>query len=141
MDPGNPTAAKWSLATVQEVVRRYDVDGVHVDDYFYPYPDGKKPFPDDASYARYRAGGGRKSRSDWRRQNIDEYVQRLHAIVHEAKPHVAVGISPFGVARPGVPKGIAAGIDQYEDLAADVPKWLREGWLDYLAPHGRERLS
>jgi uncharacterized lipoprotein YddW (UPF0748 family) len=134
MDPGEPMAQKWSLATVQEVVRKYDVDGVHVDDYFYPYPEGKTPFPDDASYARYRADGGKKARSDWRRQNIDEYVQKLRAIVHEARPHVAVGISPFGIARPGVPKGISAGIDQYEDLAADVTKWLREGWLDYLSP-------
>jgi uncharacterized lipoprotein YddW (UPF0748 family) len=134
MDPGNPTAAKWSLATIQDVVRRYDVDGVHVDDYFYPYPEAKKPFPDDASYARYRAGGGRLGRSDWRRKNIDDYVQEMRAMVHADKPHVAVGISPFGVARPGVPKGISAGIDQYEDLAADVVKWLREGWLDYLAP-------
>jgi uncharacterized lipoprotein YddW (UPF0748 family) len=134
MDPGEPLAQQWSLATVQEVVRKYDVDGVHVDDYFYPYPEDKKPFPDDASFARYRAGGGKKARSDWRRQNIDEYVQKLCKIVHEAKPHVAVGISPFGIARPGVPKGISAGIDQYEDLAADVTKWLREGWLDYLSP-------
>lgn len=134
MDPGNPTAAKWSLATIQDVVRRYDVDGVHVDDYFYPYPEAKKPFPDDASYARYRAGGGKLGRSDWRRKNIDDYVQEMRAIVHADKPHVAVGISPFGVARPGVPKGISAGIDQYEDLAADVVKWLREGWVDYLAP-------
>lgn len=134
MDPGNPTAARWSLATIQDVVRRYDVDGVHVDDYFYPYPEQKKPFPDDASYARYRADGGKLGRSDWRRMNIDDFVQRMRAIVHDDKPHVAVGISPFGVARPGVPKGITAGIDQYEDLAADVVKWLREGWLDYLAP-------
>ncbi|MFN6195197.1 MAG: glycoside hydrolase family 10 protein [Planctomycetota bacterium] len=68
------------------------------------------------------------------RDNLDEYVQKLRTIVHAAKPHVAVGISPFGIARPGVPKGISAGIDQYEDLAADVTKWLREGWLDYLSP-------
>lgn len=134
MDPGNPTAAKWSLATIQDVVRRYDVDGVHVDDYFYPYPEGNKPFPDDASYARYRGGGGSLGRSDWRRKNIDVFVQQMRALVHADKPHVAVGISPFGIARPGVPKGISAGIDQYEQLAADVVKWLREGWVDYLTP-------
>ncbi len=134
MDPGEPLAVKWSLATIQDVVQRYDVDGVHLDDYFYPYPEGKTAFPDDGSYQRYRDGGGELSRSFWRRQNIDDYVQRLYAIVHEAKPWVAVGISPFGIARPGVPKGISAGIDQYEQLAADVPKWLREGWVDYLTP-------
>jgi uncharacterized lipoprotein YddW (UPF0748 family) len=134
MDPGVPLAVQWSLATIQDVVRRYDVDGVHLDDYFYPYPEGKQAFPDDASYAKYRAGGGRLSRSDWRRANIDDYVQRLRAIVHADKPYVAVGISPFGIARPGVPAGIEAGIDQYEQLAADVPKWLRQGWVDYLVP-------
>ena len=134
MDPGEPLAAKWSLAVIQDVVQRYDVDGVHLDDYFYPYPIGKLAFPDDASYGRYRAGGGTLPRGDWRRANIDDYVRRLHTIVHDAKAHVAVGISPFGIARPGVPRGIQAGIDQYEQLAADVPKWLREGWLDYLAP-------
>lgn len=134
MDPGEPLAVKWSLATVQEVVQRYDVDGVHLDDYFYPYPETKLPFPDDDSFGRYRAGGGKLSRSDWRRQNIDAYVERLHQIVHEAKPWVQVGISPFGIARPGVPAGIKAGIDQYEQLAADVVKWLRLGQVDYLTP-------
>ncbi|MFY9343325.1 MAG: family 10 glycosylhydrolase [Planctomycetota bacterium] len=134
MDPGEPLAAQWSLAILQDVVQRYDVDGVHIDDYFYPYPQGKVPFPDDASFAKYRDGGGKLGRSDWRRANIDEFVRRMYAVVHEAKPWVQVGISPFGIARPGVPKGIQAGIDQYEQLSADVLKWLREGWLDYLAP-------
>jgi uncharacterized lipoprotein YddW (UPF0748 family) len=134
MDPGEPLAANWSLAVIQDVVKRYDVDGVHIDDYFYPYPDGKKDFPDDRSFARYQQGGGQLGRADWRRHNIDTFVQRMYAVVHEAKPHVAVGISPFGIARPGVPAGIKAGIDQYAQLYADVPKWLREGWLDYLAP-------
>ena len=134
MDPGEPLAAKWSLAVIQDVVQRYDIDGVHIDDYFYPYPEAKQDFPDAASYARYQQGGGKLGKADWRRQNIDTFVQRMYAIVHEAKPHVAVGISPFGIARPGVPAGIKAGIDQYAQLYADVPKWLREGWLDYLAP-------
>ena len=134
MDPGDATAVKWSLATVQDVVQRYDVDGVHLDDYFYPYPVAKTPFPDDASYGKYREGGGRLGRGDWRRQNVDDYVRRLYTLVHEAKPWVAVGISPFGIARPGVPKGITAGIDQYESLGADPVKWLREGVVDYLSP-------
>ena len=133
MDPGEPLAVKWSLATIQDVVRRYDVDGVHLDDYFYPYPEGKV-FADGRSYAKYQAGGGKLARSAWRRQNVDTFMQRMYELVHAEKPWVQVGISPFGIARPGVPKGIAAGVDQYEDLAADVVKWLREGWLDYLAP-------
>lgn len=134
MDPGNPTARKWSLAVIQDVVRRYDVDGVHIDDYFYPYPENGKAFPDDASFKAYRDGGGKLARDDWRRQNIDGYVERMYELVHAEKPWVMVGISPFGIARPGVPKGIKAGLDQYGQLYADVPKWLREGWCDYLSP-------
>ncbi|MGC3970446.1 MAG: family 10 glycosylhydrolase [Pirellulales bacterium] len=134
MDPGEPLAVKWSLATVQDVVQRYDVDGVHLDDYFYPYPQGKLTFADDGSYGRYRADGGTLPRSAWRRQNVDDYVRRLYALVHEAKPWVAVGISPFGIARPGLPKGISAGIDQYEQLGADPVRWLRDGVVDYLSP-------
>jgi uncharacterized lipoprotein YddW (UPF0748 family) len=120
---------------IQDVVRRYDIDGVHIDDYFYPYPDNKRTaFPDDASWKKYRADGGKLGRADWRRHNIDEFVQRMYTIVHDDKPWVAVGISPFGIARPGMPKGIAAGIDQFDQLYADVPKWLAQGWVDYLSP-------
>jgi len=134
MDPGHPTARKWTLAVIQDVVRRYDIDGVHIDDYFYPYPENKRPFPDDASWKTYRAQGGRLSRDDWRRQNIDTFVERLYQLVHDEKPWLMVGISPFGIARPGVPSGIKAGLDQYRDIYADVPKWLRNGWCDYLTP-------
>jgi uncharacterized lipoprotein YddW (UPF0748 family) len=134
MDPGEPLAVKWSLAVIQDVVQRYDVDGVHFDDYFYPYPEPKLVFRDDASYAKYCDGGGTLGKAAWRRANIDDFVRRLYEIVHDTKPWVMVGISPFGIARPGVPKGIEAGFDQYEDLGADVAKWLREGWLDYLSP-------
>lgn len=138
MDPGNRAAADWSLAVIRDVVARYDVDGVHIDDYFYPYPVKAKgkdvPFPDDASFQRYQKAGGKLARGDWRRANIDSFVQRMYETVHQEKPWVQVGISPFGIARPGVPAGIQAGIDQYAQLYADVPKWLREGWLDYLTP-------
>lgn len=134
MDPGNPTARKWSLAVIQDVVRRYDIDGVHLDDYFYPYPKEGREFPDDATYREYRRQGGRMTRGDWRRNNIDTFVEQLYRIVHADKPWVMVGISPFGIARPGVPEGIKAGLDQYHSLYADVPKWLQNGWLDYLAP-------
>jgi len=134
MDPGHPTARKWSLAVIQDVVRRYDIDGVHIDDYFYPYPEAKRQFPDDATYKAYRSRGGRLGRDDWRRSNIDGFVKDMYEIVHADKPWVWVGISPFGIARPGVPRGIEAGLDQYGGLYADVGKWLRNGWLDYLAP-------
>ena len=144
MDPGDQRAADWSLAVIRDVVKRYDVDGVHIDDYFYPYPETVKgkgkskdtllEFPDQRSFARYQKGGGKLARDDWRRANIDAFVQQMYDTVHREKPWVQVGISPFGIARPGVPAGIKAGIDQFGQLYADVPKWLEKGWLDYLSP-------
>ncbi|MBM4062395.1 MAG: hypothetical protein FJ265_15050, partial [Planctomycetes bacterium] len=134
MDPGEPRSAAHSLAVIRDVVARYDVDGVHIDDYFYPYPDKGQDFPDQRSFQRYQQKGGRLARAEWRRANIDGFVQRLYDVVHHEKPWVQVGISPFGIARPGVPAGIQAGIDQYAQLYADVQRWLHEGWLDYLAP-------
>ena len=134
MDPGDARAVDWSLAVIADVVRRYDIDGVHLDDYFYPYPVKDLPFPDDVSFARYRKGGGKLGRSDWRRQNIDTLVARLADETHAQKPFVKVGISPFGIARPGVPSGIKAGIDQYDQLYANVVGWLQGGHVDYLAP-------
>ncbi|MGE3175452.1 MAG: glycoside hydrolase family 10 protein [Planctomycetota bacterium] len=134
MDPGDPRAADWSLAVIADVVARYDVDGIHLDDYFYPYPEKGAPFPDEGSYRGYRQGGGTLARADWRRANIDAFVWRLQRDTHQQKAWVKVGISPFGIARPGVPRGIQAGIDQYEELAADVLGWLQRGEVDYLAP-------
>jgi uncharacterized lipoprotein YddW (UPF0748 family) len=120
------------------VVERYDVDGVHLDDYFYPYKeagdDGKPlPFPDDASYDKYRRSGGKLERDDWRRDNVNGFVKRMYEEVKRAKPWVKVGISPFGIWRPGHPPGIQ-GFDQYAELYADAKLWLNEGWVDYFTP-------
>ncbi|MEM7200769.1 MAG: family 10 glycosylhydrolase [Planctomycetota bacterium] len=134
LDPAQAIAQRHSLRVILDVVQRYDVDGVHIDDYFYPYPEHGRAFDDDASYQLYRSEGGILGRADWRRQNVDRFVAGLYRQVKRRKPWVKVGISPFGIARPGVPTGIAAGLDQYDDLYADVRKWLAEGWLDYLAP-------
>jgi uncharacterized lipoprotein YddW (UPF0748 family) len=138
MDPGEPETQAHSLAVVLDVVRRYDVDGVHIDDYFYPYKvadsAGRKlDFPDSASYARYAAAGGALGRDDWRRRNVDDFVRRMYGQVKAAKPWVKVGVSPFGIARPGQPAG-ACCFDQYAELYADARRWLREGWLDYWTP-------
>ena len=142
MDPGEPAAAAHSLAVVADVVRRYDVDGVHIDDYFYPYPvpagaaanGADMPFPDADSFARYQLGGGLLERDDWRRSNVDRFVQDLYATVHQAKPWVRVGISPFGLGKPERRPAGVAGFSQYDKLYADVEKWVQTGWLDYLAP-------
>jgi uncharacterized lipoprotein YddW (UPF0748 family) len=140
LDPGDAGAARHTLDVIADVVRRYDVDAVHVDDYFYPYPvnAGSPPaevdFPDDASWGDYVLSGGTLTRAAWRRRNVDQLVERIHATVHREKPWVRFGISPFGLGRPDRrPAGIV-GFSQYDKLYADVELWLARGWLDYLAP-------
>lgn len=134
LDPGQPEVADWSLKVIQDVVDRYDVDGVHIDDYFYPYPIKGQDFPDDASYARYRKRGGKLERADWRRYNVNEFVHNFYDLVKRRKKWVKVGISPFGIYRPGQPPVVQAGTDQYAELYADAKVWLNEGWCDYMAP-------
>jgi uncharacterized lipoprotein YddW (UPF0748 family) len=138
LDPGEEATQAHSLAVVMDVVRRYDIDGVHIDDYFYPYPENDSkgheiPFPDDTSYHRYRADGGTLDRSDWRRNNVDRFIERLYKAIKEAKPWVKFGVSPFGIWRPGYPAQIK-GYDAYNRIYCDARKWLQEGWLDYLTP-------
>ncbi|MCA9251590.1 MAG: family 10 glycosylhydrolase [Phycisphaerae bacterium] len=138
MDPGNNDALDHTVAVFRDVVKRYDVDGVHVDDYFYPYPVNDKAgkrvsFPDDESWASYTSGGGQLNRDDWRRDNINRMIEKVYAAVREEKPHVKVGYSPFGIWRPGHPEQIK-GFDAYDGLYADAKLWLVEGWLDYLTP-------
>lgn len=138
MDPGDAAVRAHSLEVVRDVVRRYDVDGVHIDDYFYPYPENDSagvamPFPDDRSWAAYQAGGGTLSRDDWRRKNIDDFVEGMYREVKREKPWVQVGISPFGIWRPDNPPG-TRGFDAFARIYADSRKWLENGWLDYFTP-------
>ncbi len=135
MDPGAPEIADHSLAVIMDVVERYDIDGVHMDDYFYPYTvrdeEGNTvAFPDSAAYAAY---GESMDIGDWRRQNVDRFIERVYASIKERKPWVLFGLSPFGIWRPGHPEGVT-GFDQYEGLYADARKWLRNGWVDYYTP-------
>ncbi len=134
-DPGEPDVHTWTLNVIKDVITRYDVDAVHLDDYFYPYPDTTAlRFNDDATYNKYiAAGGAAMARADWRRRNVDTFVQRLYTEVHAAKPSVKVGISPFGIWRPGYPAGVT-GLDAYASIYADSKLWLQNGWVDYFAP-------
>jgi uncharacterized lipoprotein YddW (UPF0748 family) len=137
-DPGAPEAEEQFIEVLKDVVTRYDIDGVHIDDYFYPYQikgkDGKiVQFPDDETYQRAVAQGVKLERDDWRRRNVDHLIHRMYNEVKTIKPGVLVGISPFGIWRPGFPKGVV-GLDPYSALYADARKWLREGWLDYMSP-------
>ncbi len=138
LDPGIPQARQHVLNVALDIVRRYDIDGIHFDDYFYPYPfrtaDGYfLPFPDNVSYNRYRQSGGRLDRPDWRRDNVNQFVEALYSKAHQLKPWVKVGISPFGIWRPDNPPGIR-GLDQFAILNADPRLWLNSGWCDYMAP-------
>jgi len=138
MDPGEPSVIAKSVAVIVDVVKRYDVDGVHIDDYFYPYKERDSrgaliPFPDEPSYSAYAAKGGTMPVDDWRRANVDTFVRQMYERVKQAKPWVKVGISPFGIWRPGFPADVR-GFDSYAELYGDSRKWLREGWLDYASP-------
>ena len=154
MDPGEPAAAQRTLDVILDVVRRYDIDGVHIDDYFYPYPidnpsasgpegvalDGgvglrkELDFPDEPSWQRYLFNGGTLDRPHWRRQNVNALIEALYTGIHREKSWVRFGISPFGIGRPDRrPSGIV-GFSQYDKLYADAELWLANGWLDYLAP-------
>jgi uncharacterized lipoprotein YddW (UPF0748 family) len=144
LDPGEPEAARQTLDVILDVVRRYDIDGVHIDDYFYPYPvnapappgetGAEIEFPDGPSWQAYLLAGGKLARPDWRRQNVNELVERIHVAIHREKSWMKFGISPFGLGRPDRrPAGIA-GFSQYDKLYADVEFWVAKGWLDYLAP-------
>ncbi len=145
MDPGEAAVRKRTIDVVLDVVKRYDIDGVHLDDYFYPYPvlDRRRrevPFPDTRSWNAYRRRGGKLNRDDWRRKNVDDLIRDLYAGVKKAKPWVKFGISPFGIWRPGHPAAVR-GFDPYEKLYADSRRWLNEGWLDYWTPQLYWRVS
>jgi len=138
LDPGLAESRDLTLKVVADVVRRYDIDGLHIDDYFYPYPEKSAlgvplPFPDDRSWAAYRGAGGKLARPDWRRENVNTLVRAMNTTVHREKPGVKFGISPFGIWRPGFPEGIQ-GMDQFEVLHADARQWIRDGLADYFAP-------
>jgi uncharacterized lipoprotein YddW (UPF0748 family) len=135
-DPGHPGAQEYVLQTIVETVKHYDLDAVHFDDYFYPYRIAGEVFPDSCTYQDY--GQAYANIDDWRRSNVDYFVKELSARIKQEKPHVKFGISPFGVWRnyDKDPEGsrTRAGQTNYDDLYADVLKWLKEGWIDYVTP-------
>lgn len=129
MDPGAPAVRDWTVDVLADLATRYAIDGIHFDDYFYPYPDGTD-FPDDATYAAY---GGGAALDDWRRQNVNRLLADGKAAIEAVAPWVAFGVAPFGIYRPGQPEGIV-GLDQYAEIYADPLAWLDEGSVDYLGP-------
>ena len=134
-DPARPESRRHICMVVSDIVSRYDVDAIHMDDYFYPYPIKGKDFPDDASFARF--GGGFSNKGDWRRSNVNVLIKKLHETIREIKPWVKFGVSPFGIYRneSSDPLGSKTkGLQNYDDLYADVLLWAREGWIDYNIP-------
>lgn len=134
-DPGNKQAQQFVVNVIRDIVSRYDVDAIHFDDYFYPYRITGKEFPDDASFAIY---GNGMNKDDWRRSNVDSVILFLSKAIKEENKKVQFGISPFGVWRNADkdPEGsaTAAGQTNYDDLYADILLWLKQGWIDYVAP-------
>jgi uncharacterized lipoprotein YddW (UPF0748 family) len=134
-DPGNKEVQRYVLQVIRDIVHRYDIDAIHFDDYFYPYRIAGLDFPDDASYLKY---GNGMSREDWRRSNVDSIILALGKMIREEKEYCKFGISPFGVWRNRArdPEGsdTRAGQTNYDDLYADILLWLRNGWIDYVAP-------
>jgi len=137
LDPGEPTTQARAIAVIVDVLKRYDVDGVVIDDYFYPYPQKNASgqnmdFPDTACWKLYGAASG-LSRADWRRNNVNRFILKLSQTIKATKPWVQFGVSPFGIWRPKNPPQIA-GMDAFDKIYADSRKWLADGWVDYLAP-------
>jgi len=135
-DPGIPEVREYVAGIVADIARRYDIDGIHFDDYFYPYPVDKKPINDRNSFAIH--GEGFSDLHAWRRHNIDTFVKQVRDSLEVIKPFVKLGISPAAVWRNKTqdPKGsdTGASLTTYDVLHADVRKWLQEGWIDYVAP-------
>ena len=134
-DPADKKTQDHVSEVVKDIVSRYDIDGVHFDDYFYPYAsyNGGADFPDNSTWNVYKSNGGSLTRADWRRQNVNTIIERIYKEIKAEKPFVKFGISPFGIWKPGYPAGIT-GSSQYDELYADAKLWLNKGWVDYFSP-------
>jgi uncharacterized lipoprotein YddW (UPF0748 family) len=138
LDPTSDDAIQHSVNVIGDVVRRYDIDGVHFDDYFYPYAEkdangNEIDFPDEVNWQAFQRSGGKLARDDWRRERVNRFIESVGKTIKQIKPDIVYGISPFGIWRPMPEKGIA-GFDAYARLYADARKWLQDGTVDYLAP-------
>ena len=140
-DPGLPENRSHICRVVKDILLRYDVDAIHMDDYFYPYPIAGQQFPDDNSFRRYaqQQGFSSSQRDDWRRDNVNLLIEQIKQTIVQTKPWVRFGISPFGIYRNkrSTPDGSGSntnGLQNYDDLYADVLLWMQKGWIDYCIP-------
>lgn len=134
-NPANVQVQNFVIDVIKDIVRRYDVDAIHMDDYFYPYPVGGKPFPDDYAYQR---SGTSLSKNDWRRSNVDSIIKNINIAIKATKPYVKFGVSPFSVWRnlsdDTQGSDSKGGLTNYDHLYADILLWMRKGWVDYVTP-------
>ncbi|PVX52330.1 uncharacterized lipoprotein YddW (UPF0748 family) [Balneicella halophila] len=137
-NPGLPETREFIAKIVGDITRRYDIDAIHMDDYFYPYKIPNHEFPDEKAFQKYPRGFSKAQKDDWRRDNVNLIIQELRDTIKQAKPWVQFGISPFGVWRNDDkdPKGseTRAGQTNYDDLYADILLWMEKGWIDYVTP-------
>ena len=131
LNPGLPMVRDYVTAVIMDVVQRYDIDGVHFDDYFYPYPPNQITNEDDQTFANYSRGF--TNRGDWRRNNVNLFIKMVHDSIQVVKPYIKFGVSPFGIWKNGVPSGIV-GLDAYNVLYADALAWLNAQIVDYVTP-------
>lgn len=139
MDPGNPQSIAYINSVVKDIVQRYDIDGIHFDDYFYPYPKDGLSFADDESFNRFglQVGYQPDQKARWRRENVNQLIYTIRQTILDLKPWVRFGVSPFGIYRNQSTWDAGsktAGLQSYDDLSADVLFWAKEGWIDYLIP-------
>ncbi|MBM6818898.1 family 10 glycosylhydrolase [Clostridium saudiense] len=134
LDAGIPEVREYVIDTIIEVVKNYNIDGVVLDDYFYPYPSGGVEFPDEDTYEKY--GEGFSSKDEWRRNNIDCFISELYSKIKNTNAEVKFGVSPFGIWRNGESVGGSntSGLSSYDDVYVDSRKWIQEGWIDYIIP-------
>lgn len=133
-DPGLPETRQYFVGVVRDIINRYAVDGIHLDDYFYPYKVGNKDYPDDATYRKY---GGNMKKADWRRANCDSIIKQVHEAIVQTRPMIRFGVSPFGIYKNKYQDADGSntrGTTNYHDLYADIVLWLKNGWIDYVAP-------
>ncbi len=135
INPGIPEARAYIIKIINDIVQRYDIDAIHFDDYFYPYPENGKEFPDEKDFKKNN--NGFKNIEDWRRNNIDILIKSIHDDIINIKPEVKFGISPFGIWRNKRSDSLGSstyGLPSYDAIYADSRKWLQKGWIDYIVP-------
>lgn len=135
LDPSYPEVTKQVIETIEEILSKYNFDGIHFDDYFYPYPSYFKesPYQDELEYQAYLANGGKKEKEDWRRENINKFIQNVSSWIRTNYPSKVLGISPFGIWKKSLAYNIK-GMESYSEIYADSLLWINEGWIDYIVP-------